>query len=129
MTPDRLINHSVFADTNIEALKMEIQQTREDMKFCDRRSVTEAGESLIKKLKNQIFRTERNRRIVNEYIETLDPEIRQIIYYHFFKHKSWTQTNIKIYGYPCYEYSRKRYERYFEKRTDQINELERKTKE
>lgn len=42
-----------------------------------------------------------------------DPEIIDIIKWHYLKNFTWSATNMKLYGYPCDSYSRKRCERYF----------------
>ena len=44
-----------------------------------------------------------------------DPEIEAIVRWHYLLRCNWKITNLKVYGYPDYWYSRKRIERYFEK--------------
>ena len=44
-----------------------------------------------------------------------DTEIVSIIRWHYLLRLNWKQTNLKVYGYPDYDYSRKKIIRYFEK--------------
>lgn len=43
-----------------------------------------------------------------------DHEIRSIIRWHYLLGLNWKQTNLKVYGYPDYDYSRKKIDRFFE---------------
>lgn len=43
-----------------------------------------------------------------------DMELVSIIRWHYLLRLNWKQTNIKVYGYPSYDYARKRVSRYFE---------------
>ena len=42
-----------------------------------------------------------------------DSEIVSIIRWHYLLRLNWKQTNMKVYGYPDYDYSRKRIARFF----------------
>lgn len=44
-----------------------------------------------------------------------DMEIVSIIRWHYLLRLNWKQTNIKVYGYPDYDYCRKKIQRYFQK--------------
>lgn len=44
-----------------------------------------------------------------------DTEIVSIIRWHYLLRLNWKRTNMKVYGYPSYDYSRKRIDRYFER--------------
>lgn len=44
-----------------------------------------------------------------------DTEVASIIRWHYILRYNWKQTNMKVYGYPDYNYSRKKIARYFEK--------------
>ena len=124
MTFTEIINKSVYADTNLEALHLAIEQATE-AKNSDSLRLSSMGESFIQSCENAIIRTKKSRQIVNEYLSGIDdPEIRQIIYYRFFKRKSWNEVNIKIYGYRDSQYSFRRLSRYFESRQDDLKQLE-----
>ena len=124
MTFTEIINKSVYADTNLEALHLAIEQATE-AKNSDSLRLSSMGESFIQSCENAIIRTKKSRQIVNEYLSGIDdPEIRQIIYYRFFKRKSWNEVNIKMYGYRDSQYSFRRLSRYFESRQDDLKQLE-----
>lgn len=44
-----------------------------------------------------------------------DPEVVSIIRWHYLLGLNWKQTNMKVYGYPDYDRSRKKISRYFQK--------------
>lgn len=81
---------------------------------------TEVSAMRIIKLK-EILETERSRLYaLAEEIETWlqsvdDGEIRSIIRWHYLLRCNWKVTNLKVYGYPDYYYSRKKIERFFKK--------------
>jgi len=53
---------------------------------------------------------------IENWLDTVtDPEIEAIVRWHYLLRCNWKVTNIKVYGYPSYWYSRQRLERYFEK--------------
>lgn len=53
---------------------------------------------------------------IEAWLDTVaDPEIEAIVRWHYLLRCNWKVTNIKVYGYPDYWYSRKRLERYFSK--------------
>lgn len=54
--------------------------------------------------------------VIEKWLVTLDDyELCSIVRWHYLLGLSWKQTNIKVYGYPSYDYSRKRIRRYFGK--------------
>lgn len=53
---------------------------------------------------------------VDEWKDNIsDGEIAAIVYWHYIKRFNWKRTNLKVYGYPDYDYSRKKIYRYFQK--------------
>ncbi len=84
------------------------------------RSAVEDAAMRIVKLKEQL-ESERLRLLdlaeeIETWLDTVeDPEIEAIIRWHYLLRCNWKVTNIKVYGYPDYWYSRKRLERFFEK--------------
>ena len=53
---------------------------------------------------------------IETWLGTLtDTEISAIIRWHYLLRLDWKRTNIKVYGYPNYDYSRKKISRYFQK--------------
>lgn len=51
---------------------------------------------------------------IEEWLSSVvDPEIEAIVRWHYLLRLNWKQTNLKVYGYANYDYSRKRIERYF----------------
>ena len=53
---------------------------------------------------------------IEEWLTTVeDPEVASIIRWHYLMRLNWSRTNMKVYGYPDYDYSRKKVDRYFEK--------------
>lgn len=125
MTFTEIINKSVYADTNLEALHLAIEQATEEAKYRYSLRLSSMNESFIQSCENAVIRTEKSRQIVNEYLSRIDdPEIRQIIHYKYFKRKTWDEVNIKIYGYRDSQYSFRRLTRYFESRQDDLKQLE-----
>ena len=56
---------------------------------------------------------------IEKWLTTVDDtEIASIIRWHYLMRLNWSKTNMKVYGYPDYDYSRKKVERYFEKHGD-----------
>lgn len=54
---------------------------------------------------------------IENWLTTVDDtEIVAIIRWHYLMRLPWNKTNIKVYGYPDYSYSRKRVERFFSKK-------------
>ena len=55
---------------------------------------------------------------IEAWLDTVeDTEIEAIVRWHYLLRCNWKVTNIKVYGYPDYWYSRKRLERYFSRNT------------
>ena len=53
---------------------------------------------------------------IEEWLDTVEEsEIRAIIRWHYVNGKNWNQTNIKVYGYPDYFYSRQKALKYLQK--------------
>ena len=53
---------------------------------------------------------------IEDWLETVeDPEIEAIIRWHYLLRCNWKTTNLKVYGYPDYDYCRKKIKRYFDK--------------
>lgn len=53
---------------------------------------------------------------IEEWLSAInDTEIASIVRWHYLLRLNWRQTNMKIYGYPDYSYSRKKLHRYLEK--------------
>lgn len=51
---------------------------------------------------------------IEEWLTTVpDMELVSIIRWHYLLRLDWKRTNIKVYGYPSYDYSRKKISRYF----------------
>lgn len=83
-------------------------------------SPTERSAMRIIHLKDQLEAERERLTQLAEEIETwlttvTDTEIVAIIRWHYLMRLNWIQTNVKVYGYPDYSYSRKRIERYFAK--------------
>lgn len=54
---------------------------------------------------------------IENWLTTVDDtEIVAIIRWHYLMRLPWNRTNIKVYGYPDYSYSRKRIDRFFGKK-------------
>lgn len=111
MTYKEIIGQSVYADTAIKAIRAEIDQLHQYEALIGQRD-----DDLRERLNDQIQRIEMKRKIVDDFIEKIsDPEIKQIIHLRFFRHKSWTEVNCIVYGYPDSQYSFRRIDRYFQK--------------
>lgn len=53
---------------------------------------------------------------IEKWLETVnDPEIEAIVRWHYLLRCNWRVTNLKVYGYPDYQYARARLLRYFKK--------------
>jgi hypothetical protein len=53
---------------------------------------------------------------IEEWLLTVrDTELVSIIRWHYILRLNWKQTNVKVYGYPDYNYSRQKVIRYFQK--------------
>lgn len=56
---------------------------------------------------------------IETWLSTLtDTEISAIIRWHYLLRLDWKRTNMKVYGYPDYDHSRKKISRYFQKLTE-----------
>ena len=54
---------------------------------------------------------------IEEWLASVtDPEIEAIVRWHYILRLNWRETNLRVYGYPDYFYSRKRIIRYFERK-------------
>lgn len=69
---------------------------------------------LEKKLESKRDQLLEKRKKIEEWLDIVtDNEICAIVRWRYIKGLNWKQTNIKVYGYPDYSYSRKKIERYF----------------
>lgn len=81
---------------------------------------TEETALRIDALKHKLEKERQELLTLREEIEewlasVIDPEIEAIVRWHYLLRLNWKQTNLKVYGYANYDYSRKRIDRYFSK--------------
>lgn len=81
---------------------------------------TEETAIRIDLLKSKLQKECQDLQDLREEIETWlstvnDGEVEAIIRWHYLLRLNWKQTNLKVYGYASYDYSRKRIDRFFEK--------------
>ena len=84
------------------------------------RSTVEETALRIIKLKEQLESERARLTAIAEGIEkwlegVTDPEIQAIVRWHYLLRCNWRVTNIKVYGYPDYQYARAQMARYFKK--------------
>lgn len=114
--------------SNIEAIEAELNTLYKPISSPNGRpsygrslmpsSPTERSAMQIIHLKDQLEMEIERLRALAEEIETWlltveDTELVSIIRWHYLMRLNWKRTNIKVYGYPDYSYSRKRVDRYF----------------
>lgn len=113
--------------SNIEAIDWEITklynpvsspQGRQGVRGSTPSSPTEASAMRIIHLREMVEAERARLYALAEEIETWlttcdDKEITAIVRWHYLLRLNWSRTNIKVYGYPDYDYSRKKIERYF----------------
>ena len=95
-----------FIPANISALEEEITETRR--LFGD--------DQLADQLREEIRRLTKKEIMLREALEAVrreDPEIYSIIDLHYLKGYTWEQATMKMYGYHCPSYCRKKTERFF----------------
>ena len=95
-----------FIPANISALEEEIAESQR--LFGDDR--------IADQLRKEICRLTEKKKMLREALEAVrreDPEIYRIIDLHYLKGYTWEQATMKMYGYPCPSYCRKKTERFF----------------
>ncbi len=98
-----------YADVLKDAVSEEIVNLRSY--YSDSETICK----LIRILENRIVWIESKKETIKTEMDSIqDPEIKQIIKYRF-KGYTWYQVNLKVYGYPSADYSRKRLSRFIER--------------
>lgn len=78
-----------------------------------------AEESLIKRIEQKaVLVNTRKQEMIFRIDQIEDQEIKKIIHYRFLERLSWYDVNEMMYGYPDYQYSRKKYMRYMKKNAE-----------
>lgn len=128
MTIDKLEDYYAIAST-IEAIERELKTTYSNVRSPNGHegggsttpgNPTEAAAMRAIALKEKVIQ-ERERLYdlaeeIEDWLPTVeDLEVVSIIRWHYLLRLNWKQTNMKVYGYPDYSYSRKKIARYFEK--------------
>ena len=115
---------------NIEALDAEIESLYKPVSSPNGRTGIGGSSTPSNPTERSVFRIDQLRELVEvqrqemydlveeieQWLMTVrDTEIVSIIRWHYLLRLNWKQTNMKVYGYPDYDYCRKKVIRYFEK--------------
>lgn len=115
--------------SNVEAMEKELETLyvpvsspngHEGTGGCTPSNPTERSALRIIAIREQINEEIDRMRELQEEIETWltsisDKEIAAIVRWKYMHRLDWSRTNMKVYGYPSYDYSRKKLRRYFER--------------
>jgi hypothetical protein len=116
--------------SNIEAIDAEIQSLYKPISSPNGRTGTGGSSTPSNPTERTAFRIDQLRGLlesqrqelyalveeIEQWLTTVqDTEIVSIIRWHYLLRLNWKQTNLKVYGYPDYDYCRKKVIRYFEK--------------
>ena len=129
MTIEKLENYSVIS-SDIEAIETQIRSMYKPISSPNGRTDAGGSSTPSNPTERTAFRIDQLRGLlesqrqelyalveeIEQWLTTVqDTEIVSIIRWHYLLRLNWKQTNLKVFGYPSYDYSRKKIIRYFER--------------